>query len=436
MKRASFDSRSNRHAADFDREHIWHPYTSMTNPLTVYPVASASGVRLYLEDGGSLIDGISSWWTAIHGYNHPVLNEAAWKQIQSMSHVMFGGITHAPAKELAALLVDITPDPLDKVFFCDSGSVAVEVAIKMALQYWHARGEKSKNRLLTVKSGYHGDTFLAMSVCDPDEGMHKIFRGTLPLQYFADAPACGYDELWSEKHIASFEKLIHRHNKKIAAAILEPIVQGAGGMRFYAPEYLRRVRQLCNRYGVLLILDEIATGFGKTGRLFACAHAEVSPDIMCVGKAITGGYLSFAATLATREISDAISNGAPGMFMHGPTFMANPLACAVAIASTKLLLEGRWEDRVRGIEAQLRPELAPCRSLPGVKDVRALGAIGVVELSRPIDAEKATALFAERGVWLRPFGNIIYTIPPYIIGAQDLSQITGAICEVVKKGLV
>jgi adenosylmethionine-8-amino-7-oxononanoate aminotransferase len=277
---------------------------------------------------------------------------------------------------------------------------------------------------------------MAMSVCDPDEGMHKIFRGTLPLQYFADAPPGGYHEHWNERHIESFEKLIRSHNKKIAAAILEPVVQGAGGMRFYAPEYLRRVRQLCDRYGVLLILDEIATGFGKTGTLFACAHAEVSPDIMCLGKAITGGYMSFAATLATREISDTISNGPPGMFMHGPTFMANPLACAVAIASLRLLLEWGWEDKVRAIEAQLRSELAPCRGLPRVKDVRALGAIGVVELSGPVDAEKATRLFTERGVWLRPFGNIIYTIPPYIIGAQDLSHLTDAICEVVKKGLV
>ncbi len=436
MKRAFPESGRTKGGIDIDREHIWHPYSSMSNPLTTYPVASASGVRIFLTDGRPLIDGISSWWTAIHGYNNPELNEAARTQLRSMSHVMFGGLTHEPAKELAALLVHITPEPLDKVFFCDSGSVSVEVAIKMALQYWHARGKKSKKRLLTIKSGYHGDTFMAMSVCDPDEGMHRIFQGTLPRQYFADAPQCGFEEPWNERYIESFEKLIRRHNKKIAAAILEPIVQGAGGMRFYSPEYLKRVRQLCDRYNVLLILDEIATGFGKTGTLFACGHANVSPDIMCLGKAITGGYMSLAATMATGEISKTISNGAPGIFMHGPTFMANPLACAIAIASTGLLLKGRWEKKVKSIESQLRMELAPCQGLPGVRDVRVLGIIGVVELARSVDVARATRMFVERGVWLRPFGNIIYTIPPYIIGAKDLSQITGAICEAVKEGMV
>jgi adenosylmethionine-8-amino-7-oxononanoate aminotransferase len=408
----------------------------MADPMTVYPVASASGVRLFLADGSSLIDGISSWWTAIHGYNHPALNEAAWKQIQAMSHVMFGGITHAPAQELAELLVDITPEALDRVFFCDSGSVSVEVAIKMAIQYWHARGRKNKNRLLTIKSGYHGDTFHAMSVCDPVEGMHAIFRGILPEQFFADAPQCGFYDSWEERHIESFGRIISRHHDSIAAAILEPIVQGAGGMRFYAPEYLRRVRELCDRHDVLLILDEIATGFGKTGTLFACEHAGVSPDIMCLGKAITGGYISFAATLATQEISGAISAGSPGLFMHGPTYMANPLACSIAVASTRLLLSGGWKDTVRSIEVRLGSELEPCRGLSRVADVRVLGAIGVVELDRPVDVEKATRLFVERGVWLRPFGNIIYTIPPYVIDERELSQVTGAICDVVKQGVV
>jgi adenosylmethionine-8-amino-7-oxononanoate aminotransferase len=429
------DSRSINGLLDFDRKHIWHPYTSMADPMTVYPVVSASGVRLFLADGSSLIDGISSWWTAIHGYNHPVLNEAAWKQIQAMSHVMFGGITHIPAQELAALLVDITPEPLDRVFFCDSGSVSVEVAIKMAIQYWYALGRKNKNRLLTIKSGYHGDTFHAMSVCDPVEGMHAIFRGVLPEQFFADAPQCGFYDSWEDRHIESFERIISRHHDSIAAAILEPIVQGAGGMRFYAPEYLRRVRELCDRYDVLLILDEIATGFGKTGTLFACEHAGVSPDIMCLGKAITGGYVSFAATLTTQKISGAISAGPPGLFIHGPTYMANPLACSIAVASTRLLLSGRWKDAVRSIEVRLGSELEPCRGLPRVADVRVLGAIGVVELDRPVDVEKATRLFVERGVWLRPFGNIIYTIPPYVIDERELSQVTGAICDVVKEGV-
>ncbi len=418
----------------FDREHIWHPYTSMSNPLPVFPVVSASGVRLVLADGRSLIDGVSSWWTAIHGYNHPVLNKAARKQIRAMSHVMFGGVTHHPARDLASLLLDLAPAPLDKVFFCDSGSVSVEVAVKMAIQYWYARGEKNKKRLITIRSGYHGDTFLAMSLCDPLEGMHHIFRGALPDQFFAEAPKCAFNDPWDERDMESFEGIIRKNHRSIAAAVLEPIVQGAGGMRFYAPEYLRRVRELCDRYGVLLILDEIATGFGKTGTMFACEHAGISPDIMCLGKAVTGGFMSLAATLTTERVSGAISNGDPGVFMHGPTFMANPLACAVAVASTRLLLSMPWRDNIRRIEKQLTAGLSPCRGLAHVADVRVLGAIGVVELDRPVDVAKTVPRFVERGVWLRPFGNVIYTIPPYIISERDLARVTGAIHDVVREG--
>ena len=415
----------------FDRDHIWHPYTSMKDPLPVYPVVSARGVRLFLEDGRQLVDGMSSWWAAIHGYNRPELNEALRCQIESVSHVMFGGITHPAAVTLAKLLVELTPAPLEKVFFCDSGSVAVEVAIKMAIQYWHARERSEKHRLLTVRSGYHGDTFGAMSVCDPVTGMHEIFSGILQRHYFADAPRCGFDASWDESDIGSFSGLIEAHHDRIAAVILEPVVQGAGGMRFYSPEYLKRVRQLCDRFDVLLILDEIATGFGRTGKLFACEHAGISADIMCLGKAITGGTLSLAATLATRAVSDAISEGSPGVFMHGPTFMGNPLACAVASASINLLLESPWRERVAAIETQLREELSPCVSLPQVNDVRVLGAIGVVELRRPVDMARVQARFVEKGVWIRPFGKLVYTMPPYVIERDDLARITTAIREVV-----
>ncbi len=420
-------------AGEFDRDHLWHPYTSMRDPIPTYPVVSAEGVRLRLADGRELIDGMSSWWAAIHGYNHPVLNEAACRQIASMSHVMFGGLTHKPAIELARLLIDLTPEPLQKVFLCDSGSVSVEVAIKMAIQYWYALGRPEKNRLLTIRSGYHGDTFGAMAVCDPITGMHEMFSGLLQKHYFAEAPRCRFDALWDESYIIDFKNLISTHHRELAAVILEPVVQGAGGMRFYAPRYLRRVRELCNTYDVLLILDEIATGFGRTGVLFACEHADIAPDIMCLGKALTGGYMSLAATLTTERISEGISGYGSGAFMHGPTFMGNPLACAVARASVALLCESPWKERVTAIETCLREALMPCEKYPNVADVRVLGAIGVVELKKPVHMASIQKRFVDKGVWLRPFGTRVYTMPPYCIEKDDLLQITGAIVEAVEE---
>jgi adenosylmethionine---8-amino-7-oxononanoate aminotransferase len=417
----------------FDRDHIWHPYSSMIDTQPLYRVVSASGVRLKLADGKELIDGMSSWWSAIHGYNHPVLNSAVAGQLKNMAHVMFGGLTHKPAIDLASLLIDLTPKSLQKIFFCDSGSVSVEVAIKMAIQYWYALGKPDKTKLLTIRSGYHGDTFQAMSVCDPVTGMHEMFSGVLPVQYFADAPKCRYSEEWDDHDIHSFREIIESHHNKIAAVILEPVVQGAGGMRFYSVEYLQRVRQLCDEYNVLLIFDEIATGFGRTGSMFACELTGVSPDIMCVGKAMTGGYMTLAAALTTEKVSTGISKSGSGAFMHGPTFMANPLACSVALASINLLLSMPYKEIIKNIEIQFKEELKVCLKLSNVTDVRALGAIGVVELKQPVNMVSITRRFIEKGVWIRPFGRLVYIMPPYIIKPDELSKLTDAIVKSVKQ---
>ena len=425
------DSNFNQQLLDFDRDQIWHPYTSLTKPLPTYPVASASGVKLKLADGRELVDGMSSWWTAIHGYNVPELNEAATSQLEKMAHVMFGGITHEPAITLCQKLVELTPAGLDKVFLADSGSVSVEVAMKMAVQYQHAKGQPGKNKFMTIRKGYHGDTTGAMSVCDPDGGMHHLFSDFLPKHIFIDQPIKRFNEKYEDEELSRLEQFFRLNSDKCAAFILEPIVQGAGGMWFYSPDYLKKISELCTANDMLLIADEIATGFGRTGKMFACEHADISPDIMCVGKALTGGYMTLSATLCTQHVAEVISDGEAGVFMHGPTFMGNPLACAVANKSLELLNSSNWEKRVQSIESQLRKELLPLSISLNVKDVRVLGAIGVVELNEPVDVEEAQKYFVENRVWIRPFRNLIYIMPPYVIGKEDLSKLTQVIKDYV-----
>jgi len=417
-----------------DREHVWHPYGALPAGVAPLPVVSAEGVRLRLADGRELIDGMSSWWCAIHGYHHPALDAAAGAQLERMAHVMFGGLTHEPAVRLAERLIELTPPGLERVFLADSGSVSVEVAIKLCLQFQRARGHTRRGRLLTVRGGYHGDTFGAMALCDPVGGMHSLFTGVLARHVFADRPPGGFDAGLDERWADDVSDLVARHADELAGIVVEPVVQGAGGMHFYAPECVALLRRLCDEHGLLLVLDEIATGFGRTGALFACEHAGVAPDVMCVGKALSGGYMTLAATLCTPAVAAAVSAGEGGGLMHGPTFMANPLACAVALASVALLADGGWRERVGAIERGLRAGLEPARALPGVREVRVLGAIGVVQLDREVDLESATATAVEHGVWLRPFRDLIYAMPPYVIDQDDLATVAAGMVAAARAG--
>jgi adenosylmethionine---8-amino-7-oxononanoate aminotransferase len=406
-----------------DARHVWHPYAPIRDPQTPLPIASAAGVRLRLRDGRELIDGMASWWCAIHGYRHPVIDAALADQLQEMAHVMLGGLTHEPVVALATRLAALAPDGLEQVFFSDSGSVAVEVAIKLCLQYQRAVGRPERRRLITVRGGYHGDTLGAMSLCDPVDGMHSQFAGTVAAQIFADRPPAAWDENYA-RHLSD---VVARHAGETAAIVVEPVVQGAGGMRFYSPRVVALLRELCDEHGLLLVLDEIATGFGRTGKLWAADHAGVRPDVMCVGKALTGGYMSLAATLCAPHVGHAIDAGETGAFLHGPTFMGNPLACSAALASLDLLASGAWRSDVSRIERALAAGLAPALDVEGVRDVRVLGAIGVVQLASPVDVAQVTRVAVEHGVWLRPFRDLLYTMPPYITSDEDLEQITGAI---------
>jgi adenosylmethionine---8-amino-7-oxononanoate aminotransferase len=419
---------------DDDKNHVWHPYSSTYSDVPVFVVESANGVHLKLEDGRQLIDGMASWWCAIHGYNVAALNDAVTRQLDKMAHVMFGGLTHEPAIKLCKKLVEITPEKLETVFLADSGSVSVEIALKMAIQYWQARQKPNKQKFISLSNGYHGDTFGAMSVCDPITGMHTLFTDMLAKNYFAPSPECKFGEPCLEEHLNGLRSLLEKHHESVAALIVEPVVQGAGGMKFYSTDYLKQANALCEQYNVLFIADEIATGFGRSGKLFACEHGDVSPDIMCVGKSLTGSYMTLAATLCSKEISDTISDYPPFVFMHGPTFMGNPLACAVALESIRLLQESNWQDNVRTIEQLMIKGLEPCRSLDDVVDVRVLGAIGVVELKQAVNMASIQQAFVDAGVWIRPFGKLIYLMPAYIIEEAELTSLTKAIFDILNHG--